>query len=172
MPLHHCSRQVLKKRFFLLDWRKMCLYSLWPIKLNSKVMLLVCCCCFGEALNWSFQRLVESAALALLSGVNYFLWKKRALTRELQVEELIPDGSELNVCPVCWERKKLSIDFFALIISCWIKKPFLFIKAAIDKNGVFINLKKNYKRKGSGILGCEFGYSSCIFGLILNIFRQ
>ena len=105
MPLHHCSQQVLKKRFFLLDWRKMCLYSLWPIKLNSKVMLLVCCCCFGEALNWSFQRLVESAALALLSGVNYFLWKKRALTRELQVEELIPDGSELNVCPVFQEKK-------------------------------------------------------------------
>ena len=105
MPFHHCSQQVLKKRFFLLDWRKMCLYSLWPIKLNSKVMLLVCCCCFGEALNWSFQRLVESAALALLSGVNYFLWKKRALTRELQVEELIPDGSELNVCPVFSGKK-------------------------------------------------------------------
>ena len=71
------------------------------------------------------------------------------------------------------KEKKLSIDFFALIISCWIKKPFLFIKAAIDKNGVFINLKKkNYKRKGSGILGCEIGYFSYIFGLILNIFRQ
>ena len=37
--------------------------------------------------------------------VNYFLWKKRALTRELQVEELIPDGSELNVCPVFQEKK-------------------------------------------------------------------
>ena len=114
------------------------------------MLLVLCSCClffFGEALNWSFQRLFECAALALLSGVNYFLWKKRALTRELQVEELIPDGSELNVCPVCWERKKLSIDFFALIISCWIKKPFLFIKAAIDKNGVFINLEKKLQKK-------------------------
>ena len=135
MPFHHCSQQVLKKRFFLLDWRKMCLYSLWPIKLNSKVMLLVCCCScclffFGEALNWSFQRLVDSAALALLSGVNYFLWKKRALTRELQVEELIPDGSELNVCPV-FQEKKLSIDFYSgvlcLINGSWIKNVFVFV---------------------------------------------
>ena len=104
-----------------------------------------CCCCLllGTAWRSSSSRYIAIAK----QEVNYFLWKKRALTRELQVEELIPDGSELNVCPVCWERKKLSIDFFALIISCWIKKPFLFIKAAIDKNGVFINLKKKLQKK-------------------------
>ena len=115
---------------------------LWPIKLNSKVMLLL------STPRYSMKKQQPTIYQAIAKQeVNYFLWKKRALTRELQVEELIPDGSELNVCPVCWERKKLSIDFFALIISCWIKKPFLFIKAAIDKNGVFINLKKKLQKK-------------------------
>ena len=104
-----------------------------------------CCCCLPR---YSMKKQQPTIYQAIAKQeVNYFLWKKRALTRELQVEELIPDGSELNVCPVCWERKKLSIDFFALIISCWIKKPFLFIKAAIDKNGVFINLKKKLQKK-------------------------
>ena len=51
----------------------------------------------------TFGKLTHSKETS--KAVNYFLWKKRALTRELQVE-LIPDGSELNVCPVSERRKK------------------------------------------------------------------